>query len=104
MIKRCRPILDATIGVVFLGVPHQGAPNTSFAEVAVNIANAVVSVNKINLHDLDVDSRHLQDLSTHFSSLEGFKIITVFESNKTTIALGRSILVRAVIILKWAAV
>jgi hypothetical protein len=28
----------------------------------------------------------------------------VFESNKTTIALGRSILVRAVIILKWAAV
>ena len=86
-----QPLLSSTKGVMFFGVPHNGADNISLATVAVNIARVVVNVNTINLQDLDQHSRPLQEISQSFGHLTGFKIVTVFESNVTTVALGQSI-------------
>lgn len=76
---------------MFFGVPHNGADNISLASVAANIARVVVNVSMINLQDLDQNSRPLQEISQSFGHLKGFKIVTVFETNMTVVALGQSI-------------
>lgn len=86
-----QPLLSSTKGVMFFGVPHNGADNISLATVAVNIARVVVNVSTINLQELDQHSRPLQEISQSFGHLKGFKIVTVFESNVTAVALGQSI-------------
>jgi hypothetical protein len=78
---------------MFFGLPHDGSDGARLAATIVDIVKAVVHVNKTNLHHLKPESRTLQDISTHFSELDGIHIVTIFEANRTTVAPGRSILV-----------
>ena len=91
-----KQILESTRAIMFMGVPHDGADAAKLASCIGNVAQVFCDMNRINLHDLERDSRPLQDISLSFSFLDGFDIITVMESEKTVIpGTTTSILVRS---------
>ena len=90
-----RQILTATHAVMFMGVPHDGTDAAALANRIVKVAELFFNLNRATLRDLKRDSRPLQEISRSFSYLEGFDIITVMESERTTIpGTRKSILVR----------
>ena len=89
-----KQIHESTRAIMFMGVPHDGADAAKLASCIGGIARVFCDLNRIDLKDLERDSRPLQDISQSFSYLEGFDIITVMESEKTAIpGTGTSILV-----------
>ena len=89
-----KQILESTRAIMFMGVPHDGADAAKLASRIGGVARVFCDMNRINLKDLERDSRPLQEISHSFSYLEGFEIITVMESEKTAIpGTGTSILV-----------
>jgi hypothetical protein len=78
-------ILTATRAVMFMGVPHDGADAANLANNIVNVAKVFFHLNRTTLKELKRDSRQLQEISLSFGFLEGFDIITVMESERTTI-------------------
>ena len=89
-----KQIHESTRAIMFMGVPHDGADAAKLASRIGGIARVFCDLNRINLKDLERDSRPLQDISQSFSYLEGFDIITVMESKETAIpGTGTSILV-----------
>ena len=89
-----RQILTATHAVMFMGVPHDGSDAAALANRIVKVAKLFFNLNRTTLNALERDSRPLQEISTSFSYLEGFDIITVMESERTPIPhTNKSILV-----------
>ena len=78
-------ILESTWAIMFMGVPHGGADAAKLASGIGDVARVFCNLNRVNLRDLKRDSRPLQDISLSFSYLDGFDIITVMESGRTTI-------------------
>ena len=91
-----KKIHDATHAVMFMGVPHDGTDAAALASRIVKVAKLFFNLNRTTLRALKRDSRPLQGISTSFGYLEGFDIITVMESERTTIpGTTKSILVSA---------
>jgi hypothetical protein len=89
-----RQIVNATHAVMFMGVPHDGSDAANLANGVVNVAKMFFYLNRTALKELKRDSRQLQEISLSFSYLKGFDIITVMESERTTIpGTNKSILV-----------
>ncbi len=87
-------LLQSTIGIMFMGTPHDGADGAKLVSTAADIANSLTTFNTIQLKTLERDSEQLQDISRSFGFLEDLKIVTVIESNKTRIpGLGKHTLV-----------
>ena len=80
-----REILRTTHAVMFMGVPHDGAEAATLANRIVKVTRLFYNLNRATLKALRRDSRQLQEISRSFSYLEGFDIITVMESERTTI-------------------
>jgi hypothetical protein len=80
-----KQILEATRAVMFMGVPHDGADAAKLASHIGDVAQVFFKPNLVTLKDLERDSRPLQDISWSFSLLKGFDIITIMESEETTI-------------------
>jgi hypothetical protein len=78
-------ILGATHAVMFMGVPHDGANAAILANRVVKVAKLFFNLNRKTLKALKRDSRQLEEISSSFSNLRGFDIITVMESEKTII-------------------
>ena len=78
-------ILSSTHAVMFMGVPHDGAEAAALANRIVKVAKLFYNLNRATLKALRRDSRQLQEISSSFSHLEDFDIITVMESERTTI-------------------
>lgn len=77
-------LLEATFGIMFMGVPHNGADVANFATHLTAIVKIVVPLSDVNLDELKRDSRALADLSDMFGSIQDrFFYISVFESEKT---------------------
>ena len=80
-----REILQATRAVMFMGVPHDGADAATLADRIIKVAKLYYNLNHATLKALRRSSRQLQEISLSFSYLDGFDIITVMESERTTI-------------------
>lgn len=78
-------ILQSTCAIVFMGVPHDGADIAKLAKRVGKIAQVVGDLNKTNIKDLVRDSRPIQEVARAFGFLEGFSVVTVTESEKTSI-------------------
>ena len=76
-------ILSSTHTVMFMGVPHDGAEAAALANRIVKVAKLFYNLNRATLKALRRDSRQLQEISSSFSHLEDFDIITVMESEST---------------------
>ena len=85
--KQYEGLLQSTIGVMFMGTPHDGADAAQLASTAAGIANSLLmqKLNTIQLETLKSGSEKLRDISRSFGHLENFKIVTVLESNETPI-------------------
>jgi hypothetical protein len=70
---------------MFMGVPHDGADAAALANSIVGVAKLFFDLNRATLKALERDSRELLDISSSFSYLRGFDIITAMESEMTTI-------------------
>ncbi len=90
--KQYQGLLQSTIGIMFMGTPHDGADGAKLVVTAAKIANSLVTLNTIQLKTLERDSEQLQTISRSFGFLNDLKIVTVIESNETRI-LGTSTLV-----------
>ena len=80
-----KQILKSTRAIMFMGVPHDGADAAKLAYRIGGVARVFCDMNRINLEDLERDSRPLQEISHSFGYLDGFDIITVMESERTAI-------------------
>ena len=78
-------IFSSTHAVMFMGVPHDGTEAATLANRVVKVAKLFYNLNRVTLKALRRDSRQLQDISSSFSHLEDFDIITVMESESTPI-------------------
>lgn len=80
-------LLESTIGIMFMGTPHQGADGAKLAHTAVQIANSIptISLNPYQVKMLERGSEQLQDISKSFGFLQDFNIATVTESDTTYI-------------------
>lgn len=80
-----KQILSATHTVMFMGVPHDGTDAAALANRIIGVVNLFFNLNRTTLEALERDSRELREISSTFSFLEGFDIITVMESERTPI-------------------
>ena len=80
-----REILRTTRAIMFMGVPHDGAEAATLVNRVVKVAKLFYNLNRVTLKAIRRDSRQLQEISLSFSYLDGFDIITVMESERTTI-------------------
>ena len=91
--KQYHGLLQSTIGVIFMGTPHNGADGAKLASTVLDIAKSIMPLNTIPVEILEPDSAQLQDISRSFGFLEDSKIMTVIESDKTRIPGGKRTLV-----------
>lgn len=78
------PLLEATFGIMFMGVPHNGADIANFVMHLTDIVRIAVPLSTVNLEELKRDSRALADLSDQFGHIQDqFFYISVFESETT---------------------
>lgn len=68
-----------------MGVPHDGADIAKLAKRISKIAQVVTDLGTTNIKDLVEDSRSIQDTARAFGFLEGFSVVTVNETEKTSI-------------------
>ena len=83
--KQYHGILQSTVGIMFMGTPHDGADGAKLASTAANIANSVMELNTYQLRTLKSGSEQLQDISRSFGYHNDLRIVTVIESDKTEI-------------------
>ena len=83
--RRYHGLLQSTIGVMFMGTPHDGADGAKLASTAIKIAKSVTPLNDYQVKTLERGSEQLQDISRSFGFLQDLKIVTVTESDTTTI-------------------
>jgi len=80
---------------MFLGTPHQGAPGVSWGEILVSVASIFTKTNQNLLQHLKRDSEWLQQQLQQYTAISNeFVTKFAYETYKTPIALGKSILVR----------
>lgn len=78
-------IFRATVGITFLGTPHQGSGTATIGQIAAGIAGAFVPgaqiLNRGLLRNLERNSTTLFETSNRFASIcSKFKIYTFYES------------------------
>ena len=78
-------IFRATVGITFLGTPHQGSGTATVGQIAAGVAGAFIPgaqmLNRGLLKNLEKGSTMLFETSNRFSSLcSRFKIYTFYES------------------------
>lgn len=83
--KRYLGLLQSTIGIMFMGTPHDGADGAKLASTAINIAKSITKFNDYQVEMLQRGSEQLQKISRSFGFLQDLKIVTTIESNTTTI-------------------
>ena len=83
--KRYHGLLQSTVGIMLMGTPHDGADGARLATTAINIANSIISLNHYQVKMLERGSEQLQEISRSFVFLQDLKIVTIIESDKTTI-------------------
>ena len=91
--KRYHSLLQSTTGIMFMGTPHDGADKAKLASTAIKIVESLstIPLNDYQVKTLKRGSEQLQDISRSFGFLQDLKIVTVIESDETTIPyLGRS--------------
>ncbi|EUC45530.1 hypothetical protein COCMIDRAFT_95224 [Bipolaris oryzae ATCC 44560] len=77
-------------GVMFMGVPHDGAKLASFASSVSMIANIYSSTNTKMLKQLKSDSRDLWELSRRFGNIQKYlRLVSVLEAERTVSGSGR---------------
>ena len=81
--EKYQSLLQSTIGIMFMGTPHDGADTVKLAFTIANIANSITTLNTNYLNTLKRDSVPLQEISRSFGFLQELKIVTVIESNET---------------------
>lgn len=92
--KQYQGLLQSTIGIMFMGTPHNGAGGAKLVSIAADIANSLTTLNTIQLKTLERDSEQLQDISRSLGFFQDLKIVTVMESDEIRIpCLGISTLV-----------
>lgn len=82
---RYHGLLQSTIGAMFMGTPHDGADGAKLASTAINIAKSITTFNNYQVKMLQRGSEQLQEISRSFGFLQDLKIVTVIESDATTI-------------------
>ena len=84
--EKYHSLLNSTIGIMFMGTPHDGADGAKLFSTVANIAKSITTINTVYLEALKRDSEQLQEISRSFGFLQGLKIVTVIESDKTHIS------------------
>lgn len=80
---------------MFMGTPHDGADGAKLASTAIDIAKSITAFNDYQVKMLQNGSEQLQEISWSFGFLQDLKIVTVIESDTTTIpALGQHLVRR----------
>ena len=82
---RYQALERSTIGIMFMGTPHDGADAAKLGSTIVNITKSVTTPSINHLELLRRESESLRNISREFGFLENLKIVTVIESNKTRI-------------------
>lgn len=87
--KQYRDILDDTIGIIFLGTPHQGSNVSQFGAFIARLTWLFGS-STILLKGLYRDNPHLSDLQERFMSVirrrKDIKLVTMYEMHPTYFA------------------
>ncbi|OJI82831.1 hypothetical protein ASPTUDRAFT_123533 [Aspergillus tubingensis CBS 134.48] len=87
--KQYRDILDDTIGIIFLGTPHQGSNVSQFGAFIARLT-WVFGSSTILLKGLYRDNPHLSDLQERFMSVirrrKDIKLVTMYEKHPTYFA------------------
>lgn len=77
-------IWQATYGVMFMAVPHQGSPGADYATLLTHIAKVTTPINAKALNQLKTHSADLQELSIRFGSIQrDLHIVSVLEADAT---------------------
>jgi hypothetical protein len=80
---------------LFLGTPHQGGNDVRWGEILVNIASIFKHTSTNLIHHLQQNSEWLQQQLGQYLPLSGgFETKFGYETYKTPIALGKSVMVR----------
>ncbi|KAF2177518.1 WD40 repeat-like protein [Zopfia rhizophila CBS 207.26] len=78
------PIWPATVGIMFMGVPHQGSSAADYMTLLTSIAKIATPFTDIKLKELRANSDDLLELSNRFGSIQKkLRIISVLESERT---------------------
>ncbi|KAK6359321.1 hypothetical protein TWF696_000482 [Orbilia brochopaga] len=89
LIQDYQPILAQTIGIIFLGTPHNGSSMASVAEIGAKIAgvvlpDAIMPKNRSLIKSLRKDSSRLFETAGRFANICGaMKIYSMYESMPT---------------------
>ena len=81
------PLYDATHGIMFMGVPHRGAPGADYATMVTSIAHLATPLSTNALNQLRKDSKDLLNLSIRFGNIqESLMFVTVMEGESTKLS------------------
>ena len=80
-------ILDATRGIVFLGIPHRECGVTTVPKLVASILQAVQDVNVDLIRDLERESQTLDRIGDGFGQILDRRIFTVY-SFEEELAMG----------------
>ncbi|KAJ8127927.1 hypothetical protein O1611_g5708 [Lasiodiplodia mahajangana] len=75
-------ILKSTIGILFLGTPHNGAWSTALGDIMIDCTSSLGSNRKI-MDGLRYQSRKLTELQREFEECYKQGIISIYESRRT---------------------
>ena len=92
--KRYLGLLQSTVGIMFMGTPHDGADAAKLASTLIRIAKSLSTIplkeNQVKM--LESGSEQLREISRSFGFLQDLKIVTVIEDDETIIPyLGKSV-------------
>lgn len=90
---RYNSIFESTCATVFMGVPHDGADIAQLAKRVGTIAQVYFDLNATNLKELVRNARPIQNIARAFGEIQGFSVVTITESEKTSMPTRKSLIV-----------